>query len=251
MTLNSLRWLARAILLGAVFATAAVAQAKIKVLVLTGGHGFKPEAFYQLFRDDPEIEFTTVNHAKPPDGTADAYDRDDLFSYDAVVLYDAPSKITPTQQARFLALFDHGIGIVVLHHAYLSYPLWPEFGRIAGGQYIFQTEQMVNGITSSDYTRQMVDIPITVVAKNHPTTAGLQDFVIRDERYFNLHMIGEVEPLLKSGDELLAWTRMEKKSRVVGVILGHGPTAYSDPNFRRFLWQSIRWVARPSAPTQP
>jgi type 1 glutamine amidotransferase len=228
---------------------AVTAHAKIKVLVLTGGHPYDPAALYQLFKDDPEIEFTAVKHATPPDGTAEAYDRPDLYSFDAVVLYDSPLKITPPQQARFLGLFDRGIGVVVLHHAYLSYPLWSEYERIAGGKYVFMTEQMVNGITSSNYTREMVDIPVTVVAKHHPIIAGVDDFVIRDERYFNLHMLGNAEPLLKSGDEWLAWDRQEKKSRVFGMILGHGPTAYGNPNFRRILWQAIHWVARDAAPT--
>jgi type 1 glutamine amidotransferase len=59
-----------------------------------------------------------------------------------------------------------------------------------------------------------------------------------------MHMLGRVNPLLKTGDELLAWTRMEKKSRVVGMIIGHGPTAYENPNFLRLLAQSIRWAAQ-------
>ena len=54
--------------------------------------------------------------ARPPG----AYDREDLFSYDVVVLYDSPGNLTDAQKAKFLALFDKGIGVVVLHHACLS-----------------------------------------------------------------------------------------------------------------------------------
>ncbi|MDB6018357.1 MAG: hypothetical protein JWR19_2846 [Pedosphaera sp.] len=214
-------------------------NAKLKVLVLTGGHAFKPEPFFKLFKDNPEITYDTAAEAK----TAEAYDRDDLFTYDVIVLYDSPSNITDAQKARFLALFDKGIGVIVLHHAYLSYPMWSDYERIAGGKYVYLEAQMTNGITSSQYKGD-VDIPITVVAKDHPVTAGLSDFVLHDELYTNLHMRSDITPLLKTGDELLAWTRDEKKSRVVGIIVGHGPSAYENPNFQKLLAQSIHWTAK-------
>jgi type 1 glutamine amidotransferase len=213
------------------------ADAKIKVLVLTGGHGFKAEPFFKMFADNPEITFTNAAEKE----SAEAYERPDLYDYDVVLMYDSPTKITDAQKARFLALFDKGIGVIVLHHAYLSYPMWGEYERIAGGKYVYQNEQMVNGITSSTY-KGNVDIPVTVVAKNHPVTAGLHDFVLHDELYSNMHMLNNSKPLLKDGDEWLAWYRTEKNSRVVGTILGHG--CYDDPNFRKLIAQSIRWVAK-------
>jgi len=216
---------------------------KINVLVLTGGHGFKAEAFFKIFNDNTEIVYTTASHAVIPTQPATAYDREDLFDYDVVVLYDSAINITDAQKARFLALFEKGIGVVIMHHAYLSYPMWDEYARIAGGKYVYTEEQRKTGLASSGYTRAMVEIPLTTAGENHPVTAGLGDFVIRDEHYTNMHMVGEVTPLLKTGDQLLAWSRMEKKSRVVGTVLGHGPTAYEDPHFRKFLAQSIRWVA--------
>ena len=212
------------------------AHKKIKVLVVTGGHGFKAEPFFKMFADNPEITYT----AAAQHTNAEAYDRDDLFTYDVVVLYDSPTHITDAQKARFLQLFDQGIGVIVLHHAYLSYPMWDEYERIAGGKYVYQNEQMINGITSSTYKGD-VDIPVTIAAK-HPVTAGLSDFVLHDELYSNMHMLNNSKPLLKNGDQWLAWHRTEKKSRVVRTILGH--SCYSDPNFQKLIAQSIRWVAR-------
>ncbi len=216
-----------------------LAAHRLRVLVVTGGHGFKPEHFYQMFDNDPGITYTAVSQKK----AAEAYDRNDLLSFDAVVLYDAPSKITDAQKARFLSLFDRGVGVVVLHHAYLAYPMWHEFGRIAGGKYVYTAEQLKEGLESSDY-KGNVDIPMTIVATNHPVTAGLGDFVLHDELYTKMHMESDVTPLITStGGELIAWTRMEKKSRVVGIIVGHGQSCYEDPNFLKLLRQSIRWTA--------
>jgi uncharacterized protein len=230
-------WVLSLILVAGCAAPKPHADQKIKVLILTGGHNFKPEPFFKMFDNNPEIAWTTdkdINAAEP-------YDREDLFTYNVVLLYDSPTKITDAQRAHFLALFDHGIGVIVLHHAYLSYPLWPEFERITGGRYIYQKEQMTNGIQSSTYKGD-VDIPITIVAKDSPITKGLSDFTLHDERYFNMHMQTNITPLLKSGDELIAWHRQEINSRVVGIIVGHG--CYEDPNFDKLLAQSIRWAAK-------
>lgn len=216
---------------------------KIKVLVITGGHGFKAEPFFKIFQDNPEIVYTAASHALTPTQTAEAYDRDDLMSFDVVVLYDMVTASTDAQKTRFLALFEKGTGVVIMHHAYLSFPTWSEYERIAGGSYIYTDAQRKTGLTSSNYTRAMVEIPVNIADAKHPVTSGLNDFILHDELYTNMHMTGEVTPLLKTGDELLAWTRVEKKSRVVGTILGHGPTAYEDPNFIKFLAQSVRWVA--------
>jgi len=102
---------------------------------------------------------------------------------------------------------------------------------------------MINGITSSTYKGD-VDIPVTVVAKDHPITAGLPgNFVLHDELYSNMHMLNNATPLLKNGDQWLAWYRStEKKSRVFGTIVGHG--CYDDTNFQRLIAQGIDWVAK-------
>jgi len=237
-TLHLLFTLTLAILMGCASPKAEThADKKIKVLIVTGGHAFKAETFFKMFADNPEITYTWATQQT----NAEAYDRDDLFSYDVVLLYDSPTKITDAQKARFLALFDKGIGVIVLHHAYLSYPMWPEYERIAGGKYVYLNEEMVNGITSSTYKGD-VDIPVTVVAK-HPVTAGLpENFVLHDELYSNMHMLNNSKPLLKNGNQWLAWYRTEKNSRVVGTIVGHG--CYEDPNFQKLIAQSIHWVAR-------
>src|SRR3954468_24575046 len=104
------------------FALTSAAEKKTKVLIITGGHGFEKEPFFKIFADDPEITFTAAEHSKVH---ASAYERDALLSYDVVVLYDMPKEITESQKAKFLSLFEKGIGVVVLHHALVSYPNWP------------------------------------------------------------------------------------------------------------------------------
>jgi type 1 glutamine amidotransferase len=224
---------------------ASAQPAKLKVLVVTGGHGFAREAFFDVFKSNSGIAFSEAKHRK----NADAYERDDLLSHEVVVLYDMPKTITEAQKKNFLSLFQKGIGVVVMHHALVSYQHWPEYERIIGGRY---PEQDGKGgvVTEQVGYEHDVDVPVVIVAREHPITAGLKDFVIHDEIYWGFRVGSDVTPLLttthaRSGKPLM-WTRTEGKSRLVYLQLGHGPSAFKDSNYRELVARSIRWVARRS-----
>lgn len=242
--------LVMAALLPAAIAPAGAAEAasppdrRIRVLLLTGGHGFERESYLQVFRDNPEIVLSHLEHTK---GTADGWERADLAACDVVLLYDMPRTITEAQQARFRSLFARGTGLLVTHHALVSYQGWPDYERIIGGRYVEPPEKGgPAGAAPSGYEHD-VDIPVTVVARGHPVTAGLADFTIRDEIYWGFRVGADVTPLLstthpKSGKPL-AWCRTEGRSRVAYVLLGHGPSAFGDANYRRLMANAIRWAA--------
>jgi len=219
------------------------AENKVKVLLITGGHGFVTNEFFRVFEQNPEIQFTHTVQAK---NSSTAYDRDDLLSYDCVFLYDMVQNITEAQKLKFLSIFDKGIGLIVTHHALVSYQGWPEFERIVGGTYP-EPQDKKGKVTPELGYEHDVDVPVVIVAKDHPITAGLKDFTLNDEIYWGFRTTADARPLIttthpKSGKPL-AWYRTEKKSRVVYLQLGHGPLAYNDPNYRKLLAQSIRWTA--------
>ena len=149
------------------------------MLIVTGGHGFDPPKFFKLFDDNPEISYTS---AKETD-KAEAWDRDDLLSYDVILLYDFQRELNDSQKAKFLSLFDKGVGLIVLHHALLSYQNWPEYERIAGGKYLLDNETVDGKVYPASTYKGDVDIDVKVVDKQHPVTAGLDDFILRDEIY--------------------------------------------------------------------
>lgn len=218
---------------------------KLKVLVVTGGHGFEKKEFFEVFEANKGISFTHAEHSK---GTSDVYDRKDLYSYDVVVLYDMVQNITEEQKAKFKGLFERGIGLVVMHHALVSYqPSWPEFERIIGGTYPEPADQRGKVTEKLGYEHD-VDMPVKIVAKEHPITAGLSDFELNDEIYWGFRTTADVTPLIttthpKSGKPL-AWARMEGKSRVAYIQLGHGPSAFKNENFRKLVGNAIGWAGR-------
>ena len=227
------------------FQSVAAEAAKTKVLLITGGHGFDHEAFLKVFSENPVIEFKHAEHSK---GTADAYDRPDLYDYDAVVLYDMPKEITDAQKARFKGLLEKGIGLLVLHHALVSYQHWPEYEQIVGGHY--PEEDGKGGVITEQVGYQHdVEVPVKIVDAKHPVTAGVSDFTLKDEIYWGFRVAtNNVTPLItttqsKSG-KILGWFHTEGKSRVVYLQCGHGPETYANPNYRKLVAQSIQFVAR-------
>jgi len=219
---------------------AAGGEEKFRVLLFTGGHGFAKEPFLKIFQDNPEIAFTHLEHAKD---TADGWDRADLNAADVVVLYDMPKVITPAQQERMRSLFTRGTGLVVLHHSLVSVHQWADYERIIGG--IYPTKSAPG--TSTVGYRQDVEIPVVVATRDHPITAGLADFTVKDEIYWGYRVGADVTPLLTTtqpeSGKPLAWCRTEGKSRIVYLQLGHGSPCYEDPHYRDFLARCLRWAA--------
>ena len=220
------------------------ATSKLKVLVITGGHGFEEEPFFKMFEENIAITYKHAAHTK---NTSDAYDRADLYTCNVVVLYDMVQNITEEQKSRLKGLFERGIGLVVMHHALVSYQSWPEFERIIGGTYPEPADQRGHVTEKFGYEHD-VDLSVKIVAKDHPITAGLTDFELNDEIYWGFRTQPDVTPLIttthpKSGKPL-AWARTEQKSRVTYIQFGHGPTAFNNPNFRKLLAQAIAWAGK-------
>jgi type 1 glutamine amidotransferase len=220
------------------------AAAPLKVLVVTGGHGFEEKPFFKMFNDNTEIAATFAQHTST---NATVFERPDLLSFDVVVLYDIRYTISDEQKAKFLALLKKGVGLVVLHHALVSYQDWPDYERIIGGLYPEAADKRGVVTEKAGYEHD-VDIPVTIVARDHPITAGLKDFTLHDEIYWGYRVGSDVTPLIttshaKSGKPL-GWCREEGKARVVYLQLGHGPQAFEDANYRRLLANSMRWSAK-------
>jgi type 1 glutamine amidotransferase len=217
------------------------------VLLVTGGHAFEQEPFLRVFQSQTNLALTTAAHDGPG---ATVFERPDLLQFEVVVLYDMPKTITEPQKAGFRSLLASGVGLVVLHHALVSYQHWPDYERIIGGRY--PEEDGKSGVVTPQVGYQHdVEIPVRITDRSHPITAGLSDFTIRDEIYWGFRVGADVHPLLatphsRSGNPL-GWVRQEGASRVVYLQLGHGPAAYANPAYRTLVARSIEWTARGAA----
>lgn len=216
-------------------------EAKIRVLVVTGGHAFEREPFFTLFQGYPDIEYREVQHPKAHDLFKPEAARD----YDVLVLYDMWQEIGEEAKANFVALLKQGKGVVALHHSLAGYQDWEEYARIIGGRFRLQKR----GEKPPSTFKHGVKFTVHIADPEHPVTRGLKDFEIVDETYGDFEVDPQVKPLLTtdepSSGKVIGWCHTYGKSRIVYIQLGHDHTAYENPNYRRLVVQAIRWVKGP------
>jgi len=227
------------ILIAILLASCTNKPTKQNLLIITGGHDFERDAFFDVFDNMPGITYKEIIQ---PEANK-IYASPQIDSFDVLLFYDMVEEISKEQKAAFIELLEKGKGIVFMHHALVSYQHWDEFEKIIGGHFYRANDSL--GIEESTY-RHDVEIPVTVVDKNHPVTNGLSDFTIHDEVYGNLNVIPTIHPLLTTNhpesEKNITWTNHYSNSRIVYIQLGHDQNAYQDLNFRILVKQAIEWV---------
>lgn len=209
------------------------------VLIVTGGHEFEREAFFNMFTAMPNVEYHHMEHPQ----ANEIYASPELEKYDVLVYYDMNQDISESQKQAFLDMVQQGKGLVFLHHSLASYQEWDAYLDIQGGRYHLEPEDKSR---KSTYKHD-VQIDVNVVDSSHPVTRGLQDFTIHDEVYGNFQVLPTVQPLLKtdhpeSGDTL-AWAHTYGNSNIVYIQLGHDHHAYENAKYQRLVRQAIQWAA--------
>jgi uncharacterized protein len=256
------------------------------VLLVTKGHPFEKQAFFQLFDEMADVDWT---HVEQPAAQA-LFDVEHAGRFDAFVLYDMPgirfAANRPPQfldpderyRQRFLELLQRGHGFVFLHHAIAGWPAWEAYADIIGGRFLYLPGSL-RGVPRQDSGyRHGVPHNVRVLAR-HPVTEGIpEQFAITDELYLYEVFEDDVEPLLASdytftaanfysaaravrdgqmfsnagwqhppGSNLIGWTRRCGASRIVYLQCGDDPVAYGNPHYRRLIRNAIHWVSeRPS-----
>lgn len=201
------------------------AQAPLKVLLVTGGHDHDP-AFYSVFAGQKDFQTNVNPHPAAYQGS--------LARYDVVVLYDMVQGLPEAQREKLKAFAESGKGLVVLHHAIVSFNDWPWYRETIGGQYWDK---------KSTYKHD-VSLKITLGA-GHPVLHGISPFTIFDETYKGMWISEKNTVLLRTdeptSDGPVAWVSPYDKSRVVVIQLGHGPEAHNHPQWQRLVRNAILW----------
>lgn len=211
----------------------------IRVMVVTGGHPFDHTEFFQMFEGQPDIAWT---EARLPEGAAN-FAADKAGSYDVMVWYGFVQKSTEQDRQNILNLLQAGKPLLVLHHGISIFADWPEAEKIIGGRYVLEPEANHPGSTFKHDQK----INVKIADQSHPIARFTDDFEMLGETYGRVPILPGVHPLLTTDhpDSMptLGWTHKYRNSNVVYLEPGHGPTEFRDPNVRRLILQSIRWLA--------
>ena len=257
---------------------------KLNVLLITRGHPFDRERFFDVFDSNSDIQYSNVEHP------AAQYMCNPQMAehFDCYVHYDmpgiefgvgGPQYFEPPEfyKQGVRAMGDAGCPLVILHHAAAACPAWPEWSEIVGGQFLY-TPMQSRGVDHTD-SGYKIDVTHTVSpAMDHPITHGVEPFEIIDEVYLSQVFEDSIIPLFTSswefkcnnfysaanavvrgelnsnqdwdhpnGSNLVGWIKTYQNSPVVYLQLGDGPAAYQNANFRRILAQAIKWASSDEA----
>ncbi len=249
----------------------------MKILAITGGHSFDRAAFSALL-DALPCEVTWVEQPEAlqwfEDGRAAGYAVS--LHYDMPGVRPVPEQPSRAYARELEALVDQGHGFVVLHHALASWPAWPRWAELVGGQYLYRPG-VVRGVPWPDSGfRHDVQQQLTPTGP-HPVLLGLDGGLdLVDETYLCPVFQEQVQPLLRSdartddavhsstaaavagaagqqhaarwahppGCGLAAWTRTVGTSRLVYVQPGDTAATLGDARYQRLVANAVEWAGQ-------
>lgn len=259
---------------------------KNNILVVTRGHAFERNEFYAVFENNPEIEWSSVEHPAAQLMFTPAIAR----HFDCYVLYDMPGiefkrhgdgvpiYHEPPQFYKdgLMAMLEEGVPLIILHHACAAWPSWPEWAEIVGAHFLYQPMKS-RGVPKPD-SGYRIDVKHKVFpALKHPITDGIDPFELTDELYLFEVFEDSVIPLFRSdftftaehfysarlalagklnanegwqhapGSDLVGWIKRYRNSPIVYLQFGDGPASYGNATFQKIVCNAIRWACSAEA----
>ena len=218
--------------------SSAAEQAPLRVLVVTGGHSHDA-SFYALFENQPDLHAVIEPHPS-------AFIKRLVEQFDVIVLYDMvqESQVPEAQRQKLKAFAESGKGILVVHHALVSYQQWDWYGlELVGGRYLLEPR---NSFPKSLYEHDVTQVVRPV--STHSIVAGMQPFRLVDETYERMQIVPSAHILLrtdaKGSNDPVAWVSPYQQSRVVALQLGHDRQAIATAAYQQFFHRALRWVGR-------
>lgn len=211
----------------------------VRLLVVTGGHGY-PKEFYAMLDSLPDVRWT---HAA---SHAEAFARPLEDRFDVVLLHDMQNVTTPQARDRLKAFVEAGKGVVELHHAIVNYTDWPWwYEEVVGGKYF---EKEMPGHPASHYKEDLDFLVKPSKGKDgHPVLAGVGPLWVNDELYKGMWHSDRIEVLMETDHELndrpVVYVGPYQKARVLYVQLGHSAHTMNHPGFRKLMANAVQWVA--------
>ena len=198
-----------------------------EILLVTKGHPFEREPFFNVFDQLPGVNWT---HVEQPAAQA-LFNAKQAARFDAYVMYDMPGiQFHPDREPTFLEpdedykadfrdLLASGHGFVFLHHAIAGWPAWEEYAEIVGGRFLYLPAELKGEARQDSGYRHGVTHRVSVVG-DHPVTVGVPaTFEITDELYLGEVFEEDVTPLLVS-DYAFTQNNFYSAAKVVRELSG-------------------------------
>lgn len=211
---------------------------QIKTAIITGGHPYDAIGFRKLWNSLEGIDAYVQDIENYSSHLADRK------FYDVLVFYQmCPQPVDLNQWIKPLSMLNElggtSQGIVVLHHALMTYREWQVWDKVTG---IHDRKPPKNTAEA------FIDQPIRVYpsSANSPIIAGMRPWDFTDETYL-LREPDEQSTVLLTANQpnsmkSIAWVRQYKQSRVFCLQSGHDDKAWKNKDFRKILRRGICWT---------
>jgi len=182
---------------------------KKKILIITGGHPFESDSFFEVFDSFENVDWF---HEKHPEAEK-FLNPEKCHDIDAILFYDIPgvelrrnsvppvvcSDPTPEYKKNFEDLLESGQGLVFLHHAIAGWPTWERYADVIGGRFHYKPGSLHGTeFPDSGYCFDATQ-EIEVVDADNPICSGVpESFSITDEAYLCPIFEESVTPILRS-----------------------------------------------------
>ncbi len=212
----------------------------VRLLVVTGGHGYPARAFYDLFNSFQDVEWS---HATSP---SEAYTPKMKENWDVVALYDMRDDLTEEQKTNLRAFVEAGKGVVAMHHAIADYASWAWWREEAlGGLYMIKP---MMDRPESHYKEgvPLLANPVKAMA-SHPVIRGVGPIEADDEVYRGMWHSPKIRVLMETSHPLndppVVYLGPNPDFKVVFIQYGHGEHGLNHPGVRKLVHNAILWGA--------
>jgi type 1 glutamine amidotransferase len=142
-------------------------------------------------------------------------------------------------ERAFEEYVGNGKPILAHHGAVASYDDWPRFGELVGVAWIWGT---TNHSPIQSHTVQ-------IAKSRHPVNAGINDFEIVDELYYDLKIANDLKTQTHAtarwdgrDHPMVIAAQRETRGRLVYLANGHDLRAFEAPSLGKLWTNSVKWL---------
>jgi uncharacterized protein len=228
----------------------------LNALVVRGGWaGHRPVEATAMFLPFLEQNDFRVRVEDSPEIYADA---GEMARTDLIVQCVTMSEISRDAVLGLQAAVTAGTGFTGWHGGIAdSFRASADYLHLVGGQ--FATHPGIEpGLRCGDETDNFLTyrVDLTAAGREHPVTAGIEDFELRTEQYWVLHddLIDVLattthpaqpwQPWHRPVTSPVIWTRQWGAGRIVVTTPGHSLDVLADPTVRTVIERGMLWATR-------
>ncbi|MEV4025736.1 ThuA domain-containing protein [Actinosynnema sp. NPDC050801] len=229
---------------------------KPKALVVRGGwEGHRPVEATALFI--PFLE--RGGYAVRVEDSTEVYADDaEMADTDLVVQCVTMSQITAQEVAGLRAAVEAGTGLTGWHGGIVdSFRASSDYLHLVGGQFATHPGKEPGERTGGQEDNYLPHtVNITALGREHPITAGIEDFELVTEQYWVLHddlvdvlattthPAPEWHPWRRPVTSPAVWTRQWGAGRIVVTTPGHSLDVLEHPDVRTVIERGMLWATR-------